>query len=186
MGSNVRDRWEAAAVRGFSLVEVLISTVVIAVALLASAGTLGTTLRLSRVVSERDVAQRAATAVLQDVASVEFAKVLASYDADPSNDPGGAGKAPGAKFAVAGLNPPAGVNPDAVGEVVFPLAGTAVREDLVLPELGMPRDLNGDGRIDGADHAADCRLLPVLVRVRWQGVEGKHASLSLTRLLCER
>jgi hypothetical protein len=38
--------------------------------------------------------------------------------------------------------------------------------------LGMPRDLNGDGAVDTADHSLDYVILPVRVRVTWQGVGG--------------
>jgi hypothetical protein len=47
-----------------------------------------------------------------------------------------------------------------------------LREDVNLPELGMPRDLNGDGAVDAGNHSTDYRLLPVIVRVRWQGAGG--------------
>jgi hypothetical protein len=47
-----------------------------------------------------------------------------------------------------------------------------LRENLALPELGTPMDLDSDGVIDGNDHAADYTVLPVLVRVRWQSPIG--------------
>jgi hypothetical protein len=61
------------------------------------------------------------------------------------------------------------------GEVIFPaVAGAAgqLREDAAMPELGMPRDLNGDGAVDANDHALDYTLLPVIVRVRWRTASG--------------
>jgi len=42
-------------------------------------------------------------------------------------------------------------------------------------KLGMPRDLDlggPPGEFDALDHAGDYRILPVLVRVRWQGPRG--------------
>ena len=67
-----------------------------------------------------------------------------------------------------------------VGEVLLPVVnvGTAVaqdfemREDIGDPLLGLPRDLNGDAIIDTRDHREDAALLPVLVRVRWNGRNG--------------
>ena len=44
-----------------------------------------------------------------------------------------------------------------------------LREDYHDPELGLPRDLNGDSIIDAEDHAEDYILLPVLIRVEWAG-----------------
>ena len=59
-----------------------------------------------------------------------------------------------------------------VGEVVFPGDGKVLREDGDDPLLGMPRDLDLDDETDAADHADDYRILPVLVRVRWNGPVG--------------
>jgi len=59
-----------------------------------------------------------------------------------------------------------------------------LREDLDLPDLGMPRDLNGDSMIDSANHAEDYILLPVQVRVRWNGAFGER-ELDLFTMLGE-
>ena len=46
---------------------------------------------------------------------------------------------------------------------------------------GMPRDLGGAPGVDAADHAADYRVLPTIVRVRWRGVRGDaQIALALT------
>ena len=47
-----------------------------------------------------------------------------------------------------------------------------VREDLVMPELGMPRDLSGDGVIDDQDHSLDYVLLPARIQIDWRGAGG--------------
>ena len=39
-------------------------------------------------------------------------------------------------------------------------------------DMGMPRDLDGDGVADNADVSAVARILPVIVRVRWRGNRG--------------
>jgi hypothetical protein len=44
-----------------------------------------------------------------------------------------------------------------------------LREDLVDDSTGMPRDLNLDGLIDGLDHASDYAVVPIVVRLDWQG-----------------
>lgn len=41
-------------------------------------------------------------------------------------------------------------------------------------ELGMPRDLNGDGDHDDTDVSSGARLLPVVLRLRWRGENGVH------------
>jgi hypothetical protein len=51
-----------------------------------------------------------------------------------------------------------------------PSSGTGanvLREDAVLPEFGLPFDLNGDGTLDALDHGADYMALPFTVRLRW-------------------
>ena len=53
-----------------------------------------------------------------------------------------------------------------------------LREDCVYPLLGMPRDLNGDSIIDQADHASDFLILPVQIRIEWEGRVGpQHVDL---------
>jgi hypothetical protein len=78
-------------------------------------------------------------------------------------------------FDIPGVTPVAGDPDGLVGEILFPtLAGApgVLREDLELPALGLPQDLNGDGNLDGLDHSSDYVLLPVQVRVRWNGSAG--------------
>ncbi|MEX1023869.1 MAG: prepilin-type N-terminal cleavage/methylation domain-containing protein [Planctomycetota bacterium] len=58
----------------------------------------------------------------------------------------------------------------------------SVREDAEIPELGMPRDLNGDGHVDGVDHRYDLHVLPVCVKVSWKGSHGDR-SLQIYTLL---
>lgn len=41
-------------------------------------------------------------------------------------------------------------------------------------DLGMPRDLNNDGRIDSKNVTESARLLPVIVRARWRGASGNR------------
>jgi hypothetical protein len=50
----------------------------------------------------------------------------------------------------------------------------------------MRRDLDGDGTIDGDDHAADYRVLPVRVRVRWRGPDGDRELFLVTVLSNDR
>ena len=50
-----------------------------------------------------------------------------------------------------------------------------LREDHQDERLGMPRDLNGDSILDDLDHASDYILLPVRIRVEWQGRNGPRS-----------
>ena len=72
------------------------------------------------------------------------------------------------------------------GEVLFPtptLTSSELRENTVDANWGMPRDLNGDGAIDAANHATDYKLLPVRVRVHWQSSNGRECQIQIDTLL---
>jgi hypothetical protein len=115
-----------------------------------------------------------------------FAQVFARYNSTGTDDPGGIGTAPGANFAVPGLEPRPGDPDGMVGQILFPAtagAPSVLREDLVDLALGMPRDLNGSGGTDSANHAADYQLLPVLVRVDWASAAGRGRTELKTMLV---
>jgi len=59
-----------------------------------------------------------------------------------------------------------------------------LRENLELPDLGMPRDLTGDFVVDANDHSLDYTILPVAVRLVWDGENGQR-QLVLYTLLTE-
>ncbi len=134
--------------------------------------------KLARTNEENAIAYAAARLTAAELQGVPFDEIFASYNSDPSDDPDGAGTAPGGDFDARGLSPALDDADGFVGEIVFPEQATgvgtavALREDLALPELGMPRDLNGDGFPDGLDHAGDYIVLPVTIRVRWRGASG--------------
>jgi hypothetical protein len=141
-------------------------------------------MRLGDTTRERALASEAARQVLEELQDQEFSDVFALYDARTDNDPQGFGTAPGPGFAVEELQPQIDDADGVVGEIVFPVVGTELREDADLPELGLPLDLNGDG-LDGLDHALDYQLLPVAVRVRWRS-SGAPMQVELRTYLCER
>lgn len=167
--------------RGMSLVETALSMVVLAVACLTALSVLVSSMELDAVNRETKVAFDAARSRIETVRAERFNQVVASFNADPSDDPAGAGTAPGPLFAVADL--PQTAAGALQGTIVLPVDGAGtVRENLSIPALGMPRDLNGDGVVDGDDHTADAIVLPVLVRVRWNGASGSRESVLSTVL----
>jgi len=121
-------------------------------------------------------ATQAARAVLERIQAEAFPEAFRRFNAEPADDPGGAGTAPGASFAVPGLSARRDDPDGQPGEVVFPTLDAApsqLLESVNLEALGMPRDLNGDGVIHPtADYATSYVVLPVLVRVRWEGSAG--------------
>ena len=79
-----------------------------------------------------------------------------------------AGGAIGNTFDVRGLAPV--TNAPSVGEIVVITDETLTDRQLGI-DLGMPRDLDGDGLADNTDVSATATLLPVILRVTWRGTQ---------------
>lgn len=178
----VRPRRRVGAARarqGLTLVELMVTSCVMAVALLGFSQAVGASARSVDVARERTLAVEAARAIVERMRGETFAQLFARYNALAADDPGGAGSAPGANFAISGLAAQSGDADGLPGSIEFPVQSGApgvLREDVDDPDLGMPRDLDGDNAIDAADHAADYALLPVVVRVRWRGRAGNSST----------
>jgi type II secretory pathway pseudopilin PulG len=118
----------------------------------------------------------------------EFATLFQRYNGTPG-DFAGPGAEPGDAFDVPGLQAAADDPDGRVGEIVFPVTPVAgaeqLHETLVDPELGMPRDLDGDGFLTAGDKSGSYRLLPVLLRLSWQGNNGPR-SMDLRTLIADR
>jgi prepilin-type N-terminal cleavage/methylation domain-containing protein len=170
------------AVRGLTLVELSVVLVVLLVAVSIYSNTLAATARQRVMQRESSLAAEAARTALERMLNTPFRQRYALFNADPLDDPGGAGTAPGSRFAVAGLPAVAGVAGGRAGEIRFPVlnVGTAgapaweLREDVVDAALSMPRDLDSNFRVDALDHAEDYTRLPVEVVVEWQGRVGRQ------------
>lgn len=161
------------------MLEAVLALAVMTVAVSLFSSMVVTTSRTRVTNHEYPVASEAVRVLLEQMRNQDFTRVFALYNADPTDDPGGAASAPGNRFAIAGLQP-LDESPDGfVGEILFPtLPGvdgmSDLREDMVDARLGMPRDLNGDSIVDGLDHASDYRLLPIRVTVDWRGKYGER------------
>jgi len=174
--------------QGFTFLELIVGMAVLLVALLIFSSSVSGVAKQRTVNRETNLAVAAARNLLETLRSEEFAEVYARYNADPDDDPGGAGTAPGNRFVVDGLD-------DTVdgggfdGEILFPAVEDAggtwqLREDVALPELGMPRDLSGDSIVDDDDHAGSYFILPVQIRVRWRSPIGTR-QYEMTTQLCQ-
>lgn len=163
--------------QGFTFLELTVGMAILLVALLIFSSVVTAMAKQRTSNRETGLAVAAARNMLESLRSEDFAEVYARYNSDPADDPGGAGSAPGHRFAVPGLDASADALDGLQGEVVFPtfedpVAGLQLREDVDLPELGMPRDLSGDNVVDEQDHSGGYFILPVLVRVRWRSPTG--------------
>jgi type II secretory pathway pseudopilin PulG len=163
--------------------ELAITVTIMAVALGAIVSTLTASIFLSSANRESHQAMLAARSAVERVRGETFANAFATFNADPADDPGGPGTAPGNAFDVPGLSPQAADPDGRVGEILFPGDGFQLREDVVDAGLGLPRDLSADGEIDAADHAGDYVLLPVQVRLRWRGESGNREVEYVTYLM---
>lgn len=164
-------------VNGFTLVELMLSLVVMAIALFALLLSLYSSGRASMFSQERSRAINGAREIIEQLRDAPFSDVYRLYNSNPQDDPNGIGTAPGKYFEVKGLVPPSTYPAKKNAMVVFPESSSGsgamgLREDYSDPKMGMPRDLNGDNIIDTNDHSADYEILPVKVVVEWQGVMG--------------
>ena len=167
-----QSRPQARSRSGFTLIEIMISLTVLTAAVYLLSSTITATMTHTSKRKERTLAIEAAMNVLESMRAEPFRELHAKYNADTKDDPDGAGTAPGHRFDVRGLDPIPGGRDPRVGTIVMPSDAAKVREDLSIPELGLPRDLNGDFVIDSRDHARDYMILPIVVRIEWQGAGG--------------
>ena len=166
---------------GLSLLDALVAITILAVAVGGLGASVIASMQLSRVNEEKAIAVDAAHAMVEQLHTTEFSEIFATFNAAGADDPDGANTAPGDDFAVVGLRVQDGDADGMTGQIEFPTivdgSGKLVlREDLVDPGLGMPRDLNGDGVIDSQDHSGDYVLLPARVRLMWRGPGGNQTT----------
>ncbi len=155
---------------GFTLLEVTLAMTVLLVGMLAATASTLRMHSLRRVNRERAIAYnsvRTTTERLQSLSAraiSEPAGWTASVLASVAN-----GGEIGSTFDLRELQPRAGAANLGTIEVVT----DETKTDAELgAQLGMPRDLDGDGLATHTDVSADALLLPVIVRARWQGASG--------------
>lgn len=168
---------------GFSLLELIVAVTALTVTMAGISALIASSMSLRRSNDDSGQALVGATSGLDLVKATPFAEAFLRFNGTTADDPV-AGLSPGPGFAVPGLEPVPGDPDGLVGELIFPGDGIALREDSQDRELGMPRDLNQDGKIDNLDHSIDYRVLPVRVRLVWQGSTGPRR-LELVTTLCD-
>lgn len=172
---------------GFSLLEILITVSIFGIAMAGLTSSQLAAIALSRTNREVSAATDAAQSVMEALRDEDdFRKVFARWNGTiADDDPPPAAPSPGNAFDVRGLEPVRNDPDGRVGEVIFPGDGVTLREDVNDRLLGMPRDLDLDEATDGDDHKDDYRILPYVVRVRWNGASGVQ-QIQLTGTLTQR
>jgi prepilin-type N-terminal cleavage/methylation domain-containing protein len=154
---------------GFTMVELLVVVVVLAIALTMMSGTMQSASRLGPLQRERARAAEAAREMLELLRIEPYHRLFVLYNDEPADDPAGEGTASGPHFAVEGLTVPENDQDGMCGRVRFPGdSGAELREDAVDTVLGLPRDLNADGEIGEVDVSDSYTILPVEVIVEWE------------------
>jgi type II secretory pathway pseudopilin PulG len=165
----------ARSTRGLTLIELTVGIAILMIGVFGFSRSIVSISSSSQKQHELARATQAARDVMERIGAEAFPEAFRRFNSDPADDPGGPGTAPGSGFAVAGLSALPGDADGLPGEVIFPTPSAApsqLREDVTIADLGMPRDLNGDGAVDANNHALDYKLLPVIVRVRWRTASG--------------
>ena len=127
---------------------------------------------------QMSLATDGARQVVSDLQGVGFEEVFGRFNSTRNGNLLGDRAITAGGFAIDGLDPLPGDADGLVGQIRFPEVlpaggGVQLREDVVDPDFGSPRDLNGDGVVgDALDHAGDYRVLPVVIEVDWRGPAG--------------
>jgi prepilin-type N-terminal cleavage/methylation domain-containing protein len=157
---------------GFTLLEVAFTLAILVVAIASTGATSISLSAFRRGNRERSVAHNAAAALAERIHSV----------ARTAKDQPGAwgvnvvdaicpGGTLGTSFDVPELQPQDGLAH--VGSVIF-VADESRRDSALGVELGMPRDLDGDGAADKTDALPTATVLPVIIEMRWKGIRGNQ------------
>lgn len=165
---------------GLTLIELALASSVVLVAILGALGAVTSSSDLTSSTRETTTALAAAQMMMERLHGTPCEEVWARYNDIAGDDLDGAGTTTG--FAVDGLDPQDGDADGLVGRIVLPAPAGPLTETFVDASLGMPRDLNADGAVDGNDHSGDYVVLPVRVLIEWRGSSGDR-SLELSGLL---
>ena len=198
---------------GFTLLELMISVVVIVVAFFGLLLALHYGSVLNETARQMQTAHGAARLALEAVRAYEFPFTYRCFNEDITDDPHDAGWAEvsleplnrvieqggdnppltaigdriGNNFVVEGLAPRPTDPDQVVGVILFPEviqgSNAVLSEQGQDPFLGPDRDLNGNGTTDDEDVSDDYVLLPVTVLVQWQGLFGEDREVRLDSVM---
>jgi prepilin-type N-terminal cleavage/methylation domain-containing protein len=158
--------------RGLTLLEMLMALALfsgIAMGMLVCFSRAATSDEVS---SENMKARAAAARVMEsirDYAIDSFGTTYAYFNADPADDPGGYGTAPGNTVTLTSAEMPGF---STTVRIEFPDSDGQLYENITDAAWAMPRDLNGDDAVGAGAVTTTYKLLPVRVVVSWHGIRG--------------
>lgn len=171
--------------RGISILEIMIALVILAVAILMLMSLMLSSNRLQQNGREKSLAYNFARQKIEELRSHPVGEIYARFNSNATDNLSRTD--PGSTFTVSGLNPPKTGNQ---GEIVFPEEGGLLSETLkdaaLSKTLGMPKDLNRNGVDTDTMASAAAKILPVLIRIRWETQGGKVNSLEVATLISDR
>lgn len=156
---------------GFTLVELSVGVAILTIGTLAMLTTVVASQKLETSNRERLLARMAAQSAVRDVQITARAVATEQGLEDWGTNFQAALAAPNDWLPVDGLQPWESLQN--VCQVIVVNDETASDDDLGF-ELGMPRDLNGDGDSEDVAVTGDARLFPVLVRICWETPAGQR------------
>lgn len=154
------------------MIEAVVVMSILLMGLLAMTSTSVTVHALRESDRERRLANSALDSIIEDIKGVSNAQV----GTDPTWSQNfvnayAIGGTPGPQYQVSGLEVRDG-EPSII-TVTVTTDETLTDQELGV-NLGMPRDLDNDDAVDNADVTATASILPVIVRVRWNGSSGNR------------
>ena len=160
------------ALQGFTLLELAIATSILMIGMVSAAAATTRMHDLRRQNRERLTAQNAVRSMAERVHAQSY-----RLSSDPDTwsrellEIFGPDGTFGTAFDVRLLS--TGIEEVLPGEIEIITDETVTDAELGV-ELGMPRDLNADGDATDADVSLGARMLPVILRLTWQGATGQQ------------
>ncbi len=156
--------------RGFALIELAIALSILVIGLVSIVSATSRMHHLRHQNRDRALAQNGLRSISERIhaRSHGFSADPATWSSNliPVFAPGGA---IGDTFDVEGLNLAPGAQ--VIGTIQIVIDETATDQQLNA-QIGMPRDLNGDGQASNTDVSQNACMLPVIVRLQWRGQSG--------------
>jgi len=196
--------------RGSTILSAVASMAVLGIVSLGTLSSMVSSNSLEKENRETAMGTAAARTAMEEISAIAFEDVFSMFNDDPMDDPEGPYTAPGGTVELSSTSTyeayPSGMYAVQIGsepqpsteflaeradlnmtvQIIFPtLANGTLSESAPALFEGMPTDLDGDGKYTTGTVELDYKILPVVVRVTWQGVRGTK-TISIPRILTKQ